>query len=61
MRSGRRRVCTFTSLFQLAEGPVLASYRLGSAKNSADGNCQLARSEDGGRTWERTISRSSWL
>ena len=51
-RQGSRRVCTFTSLFRLKDGAVLATYRLGSAKDSADGNCQVARSEDGGRSWE---------
>ena len=47
-----RRVRTFTSLFRVADGSLLAIYRLGSAKDAADGNCQLARSEDGGCTWE---------
>ncbi len=51
-RRGRRRVCTFTSLFRLVDGAVLATYRLGAAKDSADGNCQVARSEDGGLSWE---------
>ena len=51
-RQGPRRVCTFTSLFRLKDGAVLATYRLGSAKDSADGNCQVARSEDGGLSWE---------
>ncbi len=51
-RQGRRRVCTFTSLFRLVDGAVLATYRLGAAKDSADGNCQVARSEDGGLSWE---------
>ena len=51
-RQGPRRVCTFTSLCRLRDGTVLATYRLGSAKDSADGNCQVARSEDGGLSWE---------
>ncbi len=31
---------------------MLATCRLGSAKDSADGNCQVARSEDSGLSWE---------
>ena len=50
--AGPRRVCTFTSLFRLDSGEILATYRLGSAKNSADGNCQITRSMDHGQTWE---------
>jgi hypothetical protein len=49
---GPLRVHTFTSLFQAMDGSILAIYRVGSAKDSADGNCQVARSADGGRSWE---------
>ncbi len=47
---GSRHVCAFTSLFRLEDGTVLATCRLDSAKDSANGNCQVARSEDDGQT-----------
>ena len=49
---GDRRVCTFTSLCRLRSGTVLASFRRGSAKDSADGDCCVVQSTDGGDTWE---------
>ena len=49
---GPRQVCTFTSLCRLSCGSILASFRLGSRKGSAEANCLLARSSDGGANWE---------
>ena len=49
------RVCTGTSLCRLASGKILAAFRLGSAKDSADGNGIVAESGDEGKTW-RIIS-----
>ena len=49
---GPRRSCCFTSLGRLRSGALLVAHRVGSSKTSSDGNCRLARSADGGRTWE---------
>lgn len=50
--SGPLRVCTGTSLRPLASGSILATFRVGSAKDSADGNVFVAESRDKGETWE---------
>ena len=47
-----RRVCTFTALSRLASGKLLATFRLGGAKDSADGNCMVAESCDAGVSWQ---------
>jgi hypothetical protein len=46
------RVCCFTGLCRLKSGAVLSSFRLGSAKDSAEANCPVARSDDNGATWQ---------
>jgi hypothetical protein len=51
MRGGKRSHC-FTSLCRLPGGRVLATFRRGSDKESADGNCLVASSVDGGRHWQ---------
>lgn len=43
---------SFPSLMLLPDGDVLCSFGLGSAFESADGHTRLARSRDGGRTWD---------
>lgn len=48
----RLRVCTGTSLRPTTSGSILATFRLGSAKDSADGNGVVAESRDDGRSWE---------
>ena len=46
-----RAISTFPALIALADGSLLATYRVGSGKDSADGTIELRRSEDGGRSW----------
>tara|TARA_B100000029_G_scaffold39872_2_gene37243 strand:+ start:4346 stop:5455 length:1110 start_codon:yes stop_codon:yes gene_type:complete len=48
---GPLRVCSFTSLCRLSDGTLLASFRCGSAKDSADGNVVICQSTDDGATW----------
>ena len=47
----RRAFSTFPAVIPLAGGSLLASYRVGSSKDSADGTVELRRSEDGGKSW----------
>jgi len=53
--AGPLRVCSFTDLCPLSSGKILASFRRGSGKDSADGNCVVAESSDNGQSW-RVIS-----
>ena len=53
-----RAFSTFPALIPLADGSLLASYRVGSSKDSADGTVELRRSEDGGRSWSPPESLS---
>ena len=46
-----RAISTFPALIALADGSLLATYRVGSGKDSADGTLELRRSQDGGRSW----------
>jgi hypothetical protein len=46
-----RAVSTFPTVTALADGSLLASYRIATDKDSADGTIELRRSYDGGRTW----------
>ena len=46
-----RAISTFPTLIALADGSLLATYRVGSGKDSVDGTVELRRSEDGGRSW----------
>jgi len=48
---GPLRVCSFTSLLRLDSGTLLASFRRGSAKDSADGNAVICESTDEGANW----------
>ena len=50
--AGPRRTCSGISLVRAADGRVLSSFRVGSTKDSADGNCVVAESGDQGRTWQ---------
>lgn len=47
----RRAMCTFPTVAALSNGTLLATYRVGSAKDSDDGTTELRRSSDGGKTW----------
>jgi Neuraminidase (sialidase) len=46
-----RAISTFPSVTPLAGGSLLASYRVGSTKDSDDETIELRRSIDGGRNW----------
>ena len=46
-----QRVAHFTGLHRLASGTILATFRRGRGKDSADGNCAVAQSADNGATW----------
>jgi len=49
--STSRAISTFPSLTSLPDGSLLASYRVGSTKDSDDETLELRRSTDGGKTW----------
>ncbi len=51
----RRAVSTFPSVAPLADGSLLACYRVGSGKESEDETIELRRSEDGGRSWSDPV------
>ncbi|WP_437223030.1 sialidase family protein [Planctomicrobium sp. SH661] len=44
--------CCFPSIVALSNGELLANWRCGSQKDSADGQILLSRSSDKGKTWE---------
>ena len=46
-----RALLTFPTVIALADGTLLATYRSGSTKDSADGTVEFVRSADGGQSW----------
>jgi hypothetical protein len=50
------RFCTFTSLNCLENGRLVAAFRTGSAKDSADEDVHILTSDDEGASWEQTFS-----
>lgn len=46
------RFCTFPSLVQLADGRLVAAFRTGSSKDSADEDVHVMVSDDEGNTWQ---------
>jgi hypothetical protein len=50
----RRAISTFPAVVPLADGALLASYRVGSTKDSDDETIELRRSVDGGRSWSES-------
>ncbi|HEV8489882.1 MAG TPA: sialidase family protein [Candidatus Limnocylindrales bacterium] len=48
---GPRAVAAFPAFVSLADRPLLASYSVGSGKDTDDVTLELRRSTDGGRTW----------
>ena len=48
-----RAILTFPTVAALADGSLLAAYRTGSTKDSADETVEFTRSQDGGRTWSK--------
>ena len=55
--SGSRKSHIFPCLCQLSSGTILLTCRRGSDKHSADGNCLLSRSADGGQSWQIICDR----
>ena len=47
----RRAISTFPTFAVLTDGSLFATYRVGTAKDSADETVEVRRSSDGGRTW----------
>jgi hypothetical protein len=47
----RSNIVSFCSLSQLSDGTLIVTARIGSAKDSADGNVGIWRSADGGLSW----------
>lgn len=69
VRGTSRAVCSFPSLCPQEDGPLLAFYRTGSTKDSADETIEVRVSSDGGASWgdperpfETTLAgrRGSW-
>lgn len=52
----RRAVSTFPSIAVLDDGQLLATYRVGSTKDSADETIEMRRSEDAGNTWSEPLT-----
>lgn len=50
-RGTRRALATFPNVTALRDGTLLATYRVGTTKDSEDETIELRRSTDGGRTW----------
>ena len=48
-------MATFPSVTPLPDGSLLASYRVGTSKDSDDETVELRRSTDGGRTWDDPV------
>ena len=53
----QERCCAFTSLERMADGTLLVAFRTGSAKDSADEDIRILRSQDEGQTWETALTR----
>jgi Neuraminidase (sialidase) len=52
----RRAISTFPTVTTLADGTLLASYRVGTTKDSDDETIELRRSRDGGRNWSDPVT-----
>ncbi len=52
MAAPEARFCTFTTLERLSDGRLLAGFRTGSAKDSADESIRILLSQDDGATWQ---------
>jgi hypothetical protein len=52
----RHATSTFPTITSLGDGTLLATYRVGTTKDSADETIELRRSDDGGRTWSDPVS-----
>ena len=54
-RGTARAMATFPSVAALPDGSLLAGYRIGTNKDSADGTVELRRSLDGGGSWSEPV------
>ena len=54
--STARAVSTCPALTSLPDGTLLATYRVGSEKDTADGTVEFRRSQDGGRSWSEPVA-----
>src|SRR3989304_4277883 len=52
----RRAISTIPTLTPLPNGRLLATYRVGTTKDSDDQTIELRRSDDGGRTWSEPVA-----
>jgi hypothetical protein len=52
----RRAITTYPTVTALADGTLLASYKVGSAKECEDGTIELRHSDDGGRSWSQPVT-----
>lgn len=52
----QRAMTTFPTVTSLTDGTLLATYRVGTTKDSTDETIELRRSDDGGRTWGDPVS-----
>ena len=52
----RRAISTFPTVTPLPDGTLLATYRVGTTKDSDDETIELRRSDDGGRTWSEPVT-----
>ena len=52
---GPRAVATFPSITPLSDGKLLATYRVGSTKDSDDETIEIRRSSDEGRSWSNAV------
>jgi hypothetical protein len=51
------RTCCCTSFKRWRSGKIWASFRLGTGKDTADGNCRVAESADEGKNWKIVTER----
>jgi hypothetical protein len=52
---GSRAVATFPAVTPLDDGSLIATYSIGSGKDTEDLDLELRRSADGGRTWSAPV------
>ena len=57
----RRAISTFPTVTSLSDGILLATFRVGSTKDSDDETIEFRRSVDGGRTWTDPVTPFSSL
>jgi hypothetical protein len=58
-RPPHERTASFTGLFRLRSGSIIASFQVGPKKHAATSTVKLLRSDDRGRTWRELPARFS--